>query len=514
VNPAGRSVAGWRPIVLAGAFALFVTAGGDTPQVLYAAQSQDRLRQLQAQINAAIGDPALERTTWGIAVRSLSRNENLYTLGEGRLLTPASAMKIVTLATAAERLGWAFTYETRVMARGQIASGALNGDLVVSGTGDPSIDDWNGDATRLFRDWAERLKALGVTKITGRIVGDDRVFDRMRLGPGWAWDDLGASFATGVSALQFNQNTAQIVVTPGGSVEELAAVTVRPAYATLRLKSHVTTSAAGRSPVVTVRAAPRNGMVEIQGSVPIRSPAVIRNVSVENPAQYFAGAVRTALIVEGIDVDGPAVAVSDISDDVSQLRDSPPGRPAEPLLLFSHQSPPLSTLAVTMMKRSQNLYAESLLKTIGLQLATTGSTEAGRTVAQEVLEAWGLAPADIQMADGSGLSRYNLVTARALVDVLAHVFADARLHDRFEATLSVAGSDGSLGYRLQRTAAEGHVRAKTGSMMNARTVAGYAQTADGEPLAFAILANNYAVSPLLVDKATDAIMIALAKFHR
>jgi D-alanyl-D-alanine carboxypeptidase/D-alanyl-D-alanine-endopeptidase (penicillin-binding protein 4) len=532
VNPAGRrSVAWWRPVVLIAAVALFASACGGPQQVLYAAQSTDRIRQLQTLINTAIGDPALERATWGIAVRSLPRGENLYTSGDGRLLLPASAMKIVTLAAAAERLGWDFTYETRVMARGEVGSGALNGDLVISGTGDPSIDDWTGDATTLFGEWAERLKTLGVTKITGRIIGDDRAFDQARLGAGWAWDDLGASFAAGVGALQFNQNTAQIMLTPGDAVEEPAVVSVRPVYASLRLKSQVTTSTAGRPPIVTVRAAPRSGVVEIHGSVPIRSPAVIRNVSVENPAQYFASALRTALVADGIDVEGPALAVGDIADDVSHLVDASPSRPQsssskeslissepasrpEPRVLFRHHSAPLSTLAITMMKRSQNLYAESFVKTLGAQLTSTGSTEAGLTAAQQVLEAWGLAPGQVQMADGSGLSRYNLVTARALVHILAHVFADARLRGRFEATLSVAGSDGSLGHRLKGTAAAGRIRAKTGSMQNARTVAGYAQTADGEPLAFAILANNYAVSPLLVDKAADAIMIALAKFRR
>src|SRR5204863_5899844 len=133
-----------------------------------------------------------------IVVRSLAANETLYELNGRRLLVPASNMKIATLAAAAERLGWDFSFETRLVANGSIADGVLDGDLVVIGSGDPSIDDWDGAATKLFRDWAEQLKSAGIKTITGRLIGDDNAFDDDPFGSGWAWDDLGASFATGI----------------------------------------------------------------------------------------------------------------------------------------------------------------------------------------------------------------------------------------------------------------------------------------------------------------------------
>ena len=130
---------------------------------------------------------------------------------------PASNMKVVTLAAAAERLGWDFAFETRLVADGAIDERFLNGDLIVVGHGDPSLDDWDGAATRLFETWARAIKARGIDTIGGRIIGNDNAFDDALLGSGWAWDDLDRSFATSIGALQFNQNTAQVTIGPGAA---------------------------------------------------------------------------------------------------------------------------------------------------------------------------------------------------------------------------------------------------------------------------------------------------------
>ncbi len=144
------------------------------------------------------------------------------------------------------------------------------------------------------------------------------------------------------------------------------------------------------------------------------------------------------------------------------------------------------------MKVSQNLYAETFVKTMG---AAAGAPTAagGLAAARQTLEAWGVAPGALIMVDGSGLSRYDYITPEALVTILAHVDGDRRLRDPFEAALPIAGRDGTLTRRMKGTPAEGNVRAKTGSMANVRSLAGYVTTADGEPLAFAILANDFEV---------------------
>ena len=141
---------------------------------------------------------------------------------------PASTMKIVTMAAAGERLGWDYTYETRLVGAGTIDGGVLNGDLVVVGSGDPSIGEQNGMSARLFAGWADRIKAAGVHAISGRIVGDDRAFDDQPLGFGWSWDDLAEGFATSTGALQYNENTVDVTIRPGAQAGMPAAVSRAP----------------------------------------------------------------------------------------------------------------------------------------------------------------------------------------------------------------------------------------------------------------------------------------------
>ena len=199
--------------------------------------------QLQRDLDARLAAAALDQGTWGVVVQSLARGETLYTRNAQKLLMPASNMKIVTLAAAAERLGWDFSFETRLVAGGSIDERFLNGDLIVVGHGDPSLDDWDGAATRLFATWAQAIKARGIDTIGGRIVGDDNAFDDALLGSGWAWDDLDRSFATSVGALQFNQNTAQVTIGPDPRKRRRPTVALAPGGSGLVLRNLVTTSA-------------------------------------------------------------------------------------------------------------------------------------------------------------------------------------------------------------------------------------------------------------------------------
>jgi len=176
-------------------------------------------------------------------------------------------------------------------------------------------------------------------------------------------------------------------------------------------------------------------------------------------------------------------------------------------------APPLSTLATTLMKVSQNLYAETLLKTLAAG-TTKATAQAGRAIAQTALQAWGVGPDGLIQRDGSGLSRYDYVTPEALVTILTHIDRQPSLKGPFEETLPVAGRDGSLSSRMKGTAAEGNARAKTGSMSNVRGLSGFVTTAGGEPLVFSILANNFDTAPDTINRTADAIVVRLAEFKR
>jgi D-alanyl-D-alanine carboxypeptidase/D-alanyl-D-alanine-endopeptidase (penicillin-binding protein 4) len=457
------------------------------PSALPAAGRQ----QLQRDLNAILAADPLARGHWGVVVRSLKSGETLYAINSHKLMMPASALKVVTLAAAAERLGWDFSYETAIRAVGTVESGVLNGDLLVVGSGDPSVTE--DTAPALFAHWAERLKASGISTVAGRIIGDDNAFEDEPLGMGWSWDDLPEAYAAGIGALQFNENMARVIVAPGASVGMPASVTIEPDVAGLAIHSSLTTSDAQTPGMVRLRRGAGSRDLEVRGSLPIGNPVATRLVSVDNPTMYFVAALKKALVASGIQVWGRAVDIDEIGN--------APAKDAG-VLVVSHRSPPLAALALRLMKNSQNQYGETLFRTVG------------STAAVDVLKAWGMADGQLVQRDGSGLSRYNYVTPDALVAILEHVYRDEKLRSPFDASLPLAGVDGSLANRLKGTPAEGNARAKTGSMSNVRALAGYVTSVDGEPLAFSILANNFEAPATVVNGATDAVVVRLAQFRR
>jgi D-alanyl-D-alanine carboxypeptidase/D-alanyl-D-alanine-endopeptidase (penicillin-binding protein 4) len=496
-----------RPFAAAAlALAFGACHGTSRPTVVPAPPPVSSARQLQRDIDAILGVPELARSTWGISVRSATSEETLYSRNPDKLLMPGSVLKIVTLAAAAERLGWSRTYETRLLAAGAIdpRRGVLDGDLLVAGTGDPSIVTADGTASRLFSDWVGALQARGVKAITGRIIGDDNAFDDEAFGPGWAWDDLAGRDATAISALQFNENIVLATIVPATAIDRPAHVTLDPPDGNVVVDDQLKTAAAGTLPEISARRPPGSSRVELRGAVPIGGGPFVRAVSVDNPTLFFAASFRNALIAAGIQVGGAAA-------DLDDLLEAPPVN-ADTVVAI-HRSPPLSELARRLMKDSQNLYAETLIKTLGGSSGAPSFAN-GRVVIAATLAPWGVTPDAIVQVDGSGLSRYNYLTADALATILLHVDRDDDLRVPFESSLPIAGVDGTLTARMTGTRAQANAAAKSGTLANVRSLAGYVETADGERLIFAIIANNFGTRPDLALAAIDGIVVKLAEFRR
>ena len=494
------------PLLLAALLAVGACAA-KTPAAVApptAAATPVAAKVLPAELDRIFGAPAFDRMQWGVMVQSLASGEVLYHRNASKLMMPASNMKIVTLAASAERLGWEFTWNTRLLATGAIEQGVLHGDLVVTGAGDPTINARGGNPLRVFEQWADLLSAAGIHRVEGRVLGDARVFDREGLGAGWAWDYLEASYAAPVSALQFNEDVAEAVIRPAPAAGAPAVVEIRPAESGLVVDNHVVTTASG-STDIGLRRLPGSDRLTVTGQIAVGAKEVVRLTSVDSPSDYFARALRSTLVARGIEVTG-------IAADIERAGVPPILEGAREL--FVHRSPPLAEAARVLMKVSQNLYAETLLKTLGAQ-AGDGSAEGGRKVVREVLESWGVAPDAYVVYDGSGLSRYNYVTPETLVTILRRIHRDERHREPFLATLPVGGQDGgTIARRFKGTRAEGNVRAKTGSIANVRSLSGYVTTIDGEPLVFSIIANHFTVPSTTVDAATDLAVERLANMKR
>ncbi len=460
---------------------------------------QSSVTGLRQTVDAVLSARDVARTTWGILVESPVTGETIYALNADKLFMPASTLKVVTLAAAAERLGWDYSYETRIVADGPIAGDTLDGNLVIIGSGDPSL------SRRALDSWAAQLKALGIRTVRGTVLADARRFGGEGLGPGWAWDDLAYYYAAPVAAAQFRENAVDLTLRPGPSPGMPASYELTPAgISGLRVESRMTTGASTTAEIFAAHRAPDSPVVVIEGIVPARSRPITHPLSVHDPVRFLTAAFAGALFDEGIAISAapPPDSQADRRRDYSTIA---------PLL--THHSAPLRDLARRLMEVSQNQYAETFLKTLGAQTGAP-TFEGGVKAVESVLKAWDIPLEGAVLRDGSGLSRYNFVAPQTLVGVLGHMYRDPAHRAPFFSSLTIAGRTGTIAGRMTNTPAVGNVRAKDGAMASVRSLCGVVNTADGEPLIFAILANGFAVPGPTITAAIDAIVVQLASFRR
>jgi D-alanyl-D-alanine carboxypeptidase/D-alanyl-D-alanine-endopeptidase (penicillin-binding protein 4) len=448
----------------------------------------------------------MARGVWGVDVRSLDTGERLFERDSGRLMMPASNMKIVTLAVAAEILGWDHRFTTKLETSAPIENGVLKGDIFVRGGGDPTINSREGRAAAVIAEWMTALEAAGIRQIDGRIVGDDQAFDDDGIGPGWAWDYLQFGYAAPVGPLEFNENLAELTVSAGAEAGAPAVITLTPG-AGLRLLNRVYTSATGGTTEIDYRRHLDEPVLEVRGTIAVGSPTLQRTVAVVNPTLFFAESIRTALIERGIIVSGTAVDFDTVAAEFA-------GSPADRRVIVSTDSPQLREIAPVLMKASQNLYAETLVKAVGASRGGLGTFEGGLTALRSSLTSWGMPGDSFVIADGSGLSRYNYLAPATVASVLERVYKDERHREPFLGSLPIAGKEGTMATRMRRTRAEGNAIAKTGSIANVRSLSGYVRTRDGEMLVFAILANDFVIPAATVNWITDLAVEHLANFTR
>lgn len=453
--------------------------------------------------------PSLDNAHWGILVVDPASGDTLYSRNAGKLFMPASNLKIVTASVALTQLGADYRYRTSIVAHGKIENGNLAGDLQLVGRGDPTVSDhMRGDAMSPLHDIADSLVTHGVTRISGRVVPAGDAFPGPVLGFGWSWDDLDDDYGAGVDELLFNEGTSDLHVYGGARAGEAVHVETRPARTFPRVRNRAVTiaradrdtarSAAGSSrPEPTLRATKDSSTWDIvlTGEIAAGDSATVR-VTHHDPDAAYVAALEEALRDRGIVVEDRTVTGDAHSD-----------------TLFTVFSPTLEEILPALMKPSQNQIAEALLKTLGLVRTGVGTADSGRRVIERQLDAWGVRPDGAVIRDGSGLSRYDYLTPETVVRVLDQMrrSPNAAL---FYASLPIAGVDGSLRARMRATAAQDNLHAKTGALANARSLSGYVTTGDGRVLVFSMLFNNWTVPVADIDRAQDAIAVAMAGLRR
>jgi D-alanyl-D-alanine carboxypeptidase/D-alanyl-D-alanine-endopeptidase (penicillin-binding protein 4) len=441
---------------------------------------------LARRIDAIVDRPAFASALWGVEVRSLASGKLLYARNAERALKPASVFKLITTAAALDAFGPDERLHTTLETAGRVDSlGRVLGDVYLIGRGDPSLSGrfedpgfqsrFDAHPKAAFEAMADALWAQGVRRIEGRLIGHEGLFSGDRRGADWSWEDLVWSYGAEVSALAFGDNTMTLRVAPGERVGDPVVVDRVPASTYAIVTSTATTAAQGGKSELSLSRAPGGNRIVLAGTLPAGAAPEELTVALEDPARYATTVLAEVLSAKGIAVTGSIVTSSEALP--NGLR-----------VLAAHDSPPMADLIKAVNKPSQNLYAEMLLRLLGVHTKGQGTAEAGHEAIVAFLNRVGVAPDRFVLQDGSGLSRSDLVTAHDLVALLVAMHKH-RYAAPYRDSLPLAGVDGTLRGRMQGTPAERHVRAKTGSLRFVSTMAGYAD-GPGGGVAFAILVNN------------------------
>ena len=484
------------------------------------------LGDLQARISSILAKPELSSAMVGLKVVSLDTGKVLFEENANKLLRPASNMKLYTVAAALDRLSPDYRFVTSVYAPTRPdSSGVLRGDLTIYGRGDPSIAARfnNGDYLKGIDDLASRIVAAGVKRVEGDIVGDETYFVGPKYGAGWEWEDLTWYYGAEVTPLSVNDNALDLFIKPGLAVGQPAVITTGPPDPLLTIINKVTTSAKGLRRELSIHRGLNENTITITGSIALEDRGYTGGIGISHPALLFVYLLRNSLAQKGVVITGKSRTTGEVSQPslITAVPASGTNGLSSPFQqeIATLQSPPFSLIAAQTLKPSQNLYTELILRTLGkitpppATMSPLGQTSEnlGLEAVKSFLNRAGIRPEALNLDDGSGLSRNDMITAEASVQLL--IFMSKHPHATvFHDALPIAGVDGTLRNRMRSTAAANNLRAKTGSLSSAASLGGYLTTAAGEKLAFSIMVNNY---PRDVEPRTmciDPIAVLLASF--
>lgn len=459
---------------------------------------KNNLIELRTELEDIFGDPNFSNAFWGVSIQSLKTGETVYKLNPDKLFKPASLIKLFTTSNALLLLGSRYRYHTEFYIDGDVSKGILNGNLFITGNGDPTIIIEDS-----FEHWIDSLNNKGIYSIKGNVIANDGNFKQDKYGEGWLAEYMENWFAPTTGAFCLNKNSIEIIIEPTQIHQPVQIRFNTEFIEDYEVINHVVTSTKNSAVDINVIRI-GNNIIELIGNIPVTAEPYSVFIPVNNASQYFVNSFYEYLLDEGVEITGSALKLDEYEKnyDTNNL-----------LLLFVNKSEPLAKIISEINKKSDNLLAEQLLKTIGYEIYGYGSTSNGIKAVKELKQGMGINPNNFIMADGSGLSSYNLITPKQVVNLLAYMYRSSEF-DSFYKSLAIAGYDGTLLDRMKGTKAENNFRGKSAFLENSRGLAGYIRTADGEPLALALIVNNFLVPSQLANYIQDKVCNRLANFKR
>ncbi len=465
--------------------------------------------RLGRDVQTILEDPDAAHSFWGLYAISLDTGRTLVTLNADKLFTPASNAKLFTTAAVFGLIGSDYRFKTTVETLGSLDKyGRLDSDLVLVGRGDPNLSgrtlpysmhtERKAPPIQVLQQLADQLVAHGLKYVDGDVVADDSYFVWERYGEGWSQDDLAREWGAPVSALTINDNVIFVNIMPGDRPGEHAFLSITPFPEYYKIDNRVNTTPAGSEPrSVSINREPGSNQITFWGNIPQDDPGFGEALAIEDPADFSARLLAELLEQRGVTIYGRArtrhteLASTQTFSITSLASGGGAAHPPNltPLILASYQSQPIGEDLRVINKVSQNLHAELMLRLLGKEKGTSGSIAGGLEVLRSFLVNAGIKSDQFAFYDGSGLSREDLVTPQAIVQLLRYC-SQQSWGKAYADTLPVAGIDGSLADRFRNTPAARMVRAKTGSLTHVYSLAGYATTQSADHIAFAIMSNN------------------------
>jgi len=450
----------------------------------------------------------VDKGEWGLLIVDAVTGEMLYQKDADKYFVPASNMKLLTTALALDMLGPDYQFRTTIETNGPLSTeGKLSGNLILVGRGDPNLsnrkfpfdtkEEFYGPPEKALAELADGVVARGVKEISGDIVGDDSYFPRERYPDGWEIDDMVWEYGAAISAIVVDDNAVTLTLTPGEKSGDIVEAVVEPWVQEFVVKNEVITVDAKEKPELRLTREPGEDTVVVSGRLPAKSTPNKLVLAIQEPAQHAAALLAKLLAQRGVKLDGK----------IRAQHEPAPGE-ATRTVLVEHASIRLAEEVKLANKISQNLHTEVLLRTAARQSGRWSDPEDLQKFPQGFYAKAGIAPDDVVQADGSGLSRHDLVTPRALVALLQYAQKQTWF-PAYYASLPVAGVDGTLNERMKNAGLAGRIHAKTGSVTHVRTLSGFAETPGGRHLIFSFLSNNQAGKDHEVHDALDELCLAM-----
>lgn len=498
---------------------------------------------LAERVQRITSEPGVVRAHWGVSVTRMDGTP-VFAMNDGQLFQPASNGKLFTTAAAMALLPMDEHLKTRVIGSGVYdTAGNYTGDLVLRGVGDANLSGRpvpyvrvpagqpspHRDELRYINELADKVKSSGITHIQGDVIGDDSLFPNDPYPADWAIDDTPWYYGAPINALMIADNAFNLKITPGTAAGSAPTATVDPALPFYTIDMQATTAAKGEDAALDIQRELNTRTIHIYGTIAAGSPPYAQDMSIGEPAEYAATALKAALEQRGIVITGTAKAVhkafyetSFTRHSMEPLRQLTPFKLRELLLapptcfdcetrvLAEHTGPRLGDDITITNKTSENQHAELFLRQLGFFITGSGTAVQGERVLRTFLiKNVGIDPDDFLFFDGSGLSGHDLVTPRATTKLLAYG-ATQPWGAEWKNSLPVGGLDGSLRSRFPAAPLKEHVFAKTGTLSEARALSGYVDCASGKTLIFSIMVNAH--TPRTSDdmKAMDRIVAAIA----